>query len=309
MKEKIILYIKGIAMGAADVVPGVSGGTIAFISGIYETLLGSIQAIDTEALKLFLRFQIKALWEKINGSFLVVLLAGIATSIVSLAKIVTWLIENQPVLIWSFFFGLVVSSALMVGKTVKSWNVGVVVLGLLGVGIAFWITVATPAETPEDLWFVFLSGAIAICAMILPGISGSFILLLLKKYHYIMTALTSFKIDVIITFIVGAVVGLLSFSRILKFLLAKFHDATIALLTGFMIGSLNAVYPWKIVTETYTDRHGIEKPLLRQNVSPFDYETHTHTPAYMVWAIALAVLGFVLVVLLEKYSKKITSSK
>ncbi|MCS7004560.1 MAG: DUF368 domain-containing protein [Cytophagales bacterium] len=307
MKEKLILYLKGVAMGAADVVPGVSGGTIAFISGIYETLLSSIQAFDKQAIKMLLQLEIKNFWQKINGNFLLTLLAGIGTSIISLAKLVTWLLEHQPVLIWSFFFGLVVASAITVAKKIQKWDATLAILGLSGAIIAYWITVATPAETPDALWFVFFSGAIAICAMILPGISGSFILLLLKKYHYILSALTSFKIDVIITFIVGAIFGLLSFSRVLKYLLHRFHDATIVVLTGFMVGSLNAVYPWKIVVQTYTDRHGIEKPLIRQNVSPFEYESLTHQPAYIGWAILLAILGVFLVFFLEHYSEKFST--
>jgi putative membrane protein len=302
MKEKILLYLKGVAMGSADVVPGVSGGTIAFISGIYDTLLSSIQAIDFVAFKLLLSFRLKDFWQKINGNFLVILFAGIATSILSLAKIVTWLIEHQPVFIWSFFFGLVVASAVTVALKIKSWNVLVVLFGTIGIAIAYYVTVATPAETPESLWFIFICGAVAICAMILPGISGSFILLLMKKYHFIMASLTSFKLSVIITFGLGCVAGLLSFSRILKFLLRKYHDATIALLTGFMVGSLNAVWPWKQVTQTYTDRHGVVKPLIQTNVSPFEYTQITGLPNELVVACILAVIGVIVVLFIEKFS-------
>ena len=179
----IVLALKGCAMGMADVVPGVSGGTIAFISGIYEELLDSIRSVDATALRLLLRFRLAEFWRHINGRFLLPVLLGIAVAIFSLARLMTYLLTNQPIAIWSFFFGLIVASALLVARQIGRWDWRTVLAFAVGAAAAWWITVATPAETPDDWWFVMLSGAIAICAMILPGISGAFILLLLGKYQ------------------------------------------------------------------------------------------------------------------------------
>lgn len=290
-----ILILKGMGMGAADVVPGVSGGTIAFIVGIYEELINSIKSINLSSLKLLFSFRPAAFWKAVNGNFLLALVSGIGISIFSLAKIITYLLENHPILVWSFFFGLVLSSTLTVSKQIKRWNTGSILSFIAGIVIAFYITVATPAETPTGLWFIFLSGAIAICAMILPGISGSFILVLLGKYFYIMEAVKTFNITVILTFAAGAAIGIVSFSNILSFLLKKYHDLTIALLGGFMLGSLNKVWPWKETLETYTDSHGHVKPLVEQNILPDQY----------IWqATLLCITGFVLVYILEKISEK-----
>lgn len=262
----ILLYLKGIAMGSADVVPGVSGGTIAFITGIYEKLLNSIKSVDLEALKLLKGFELKAFWEHINGTFLIVLFAGIATSIVSLAKLITYFLETYPIQVWSFFFGLIVISALIILREIKKWNMGVVISMLLGTAIAYYITATSPAETPDAPWFMFIAGAVAICAMILPGISGSFILLLFGKYEYVMSAIKDFRIADLIFLGLGCIVGILSFARLVSWLFKKFHNLTVGLLSGFMIGSLNKVWPWKETLETYVDRHGEVKPLFQVNI-------------------------------------------
>ncbi|MDR0749187.1 MAG: DUF368 domain-containing protein [Tannerellaceae bacterium] len=284
LKDYALIILKGIGMGAVDVVPGVSGGTIALIVGIYEELLDSIKSINGNSLKLFFTGKIVAFWKAINGNFLLTLLSGIAISIFSLAKLITHLLETQPVLVWSFFFGLVLASILFVAKEIKKWDWKTILGFIIGAIVAFYITVATPAETPAGLWFIFLCGAIAICAMILPGISGSFVLVLLGKYDYVMKAVTNLDIVIIFVFICGAAIGIASFSRLLSWLLRRFHDITIAVLAGFMLGSLNKVWPWKIEDE------GI---------------THNILPDSLVWESAgLLILGFAIVYYLEKLSGK-----
>ena len=277
-KDYTLLMLKGMGMGAADVVPGVSGGTIAFIVGIYDELIDSIKSINMHSLKLLFTGKITAFWKAINANFLLSLLFGIAVSILSLAKLMTYLLTNEPVLVWSFFFGLVLASTWFVSKDIKERNWKTILGFIAGVVIAYYITIATPAETSTSLLFIFLCGAIAICAMILPGISGSFILVLLGKYFYIMEAVN--KLDLI-------VLGVFAFKH--------FRNITLSVLTGFMLGSLNKVWPWKEVVETYTDTHGEVKPLVENNILPNEY---------LVEGIILMVVGFVLVYVLEKLSAK-----
>lgn len=295
LKDYGLLVLKGMGMGAADVVPGVSGGTIAFIAGIYEELIDSIKSINASSLKLLFTGKIGAFWQTINGSFLLSIVAGIGISIFSLAKLITYLLVYHPILVWAFFFGLIVASTWFVSKDIRRWNWKTVLSFIAGAVAAYYVTVATPAETPTNLLFIFLCGAIAICAMILPGISGSFILVLLGKYFYIMEAVKTFNIPVMLVFMAGAAIGITSFSRILSYALRKFHDVTIAVLGGFMLGSLNKVWPWKKVLETYTDSHGELKPLVETNI----------WPDHLVGeAAGLMLLGFFLVYFLEKLSMK-----
>lgn len=279
-----MLSVKGMCMGAADVVPGVSGGTIAFITGIYDELINSIKSINAASLKMFFTGKWGEFWKMINGKFLLFLLAGIGISVFSLAKIITWLLVAYPVLVWSFFFGLVLASTWFVGKDVKERNWKTALGFLLGAALAFYITVATPAETPSHFLFIFLCGAIAICAMILPGISGSFILVLLGKYFFIMEAVKTLDLKVIAIFGIGACVGITSFSRLLSYALSHMRNITLAVLSGFMLGSLNKVWPWKETIE------GVE-----QNVAP---------NAFVWQAVCLALLGFVMVYGIEKISSK-----
>lgn len=295
IKDYGMLMLKGIAMGAADVVPGVSGGTVAFIVGIYEELINSIKSINPTNLKLLFSLRIAEFWKAINANFLLALVSGIAISIFSLAKLITYLLENEPVLVWAFFFGLVLSSTYFVAKTITQWDWKTYLFFVIGTVGAYFITVATPTETPNNLFFIFLCGAIAICAMILPGISGSFILVLLGKYFYIMSAVKSLDIVVMLVFICGAFIGITSFSNVLSFLLRRFHNTTIATLAGFMLGSLNKVWPWKETVETYVDSHGHIKPLVEENILP-------NTPLWE--GIGLMLFGFILVYVLEKISQK-----
>ncbi len=299
MKKYVMTALKGCAMGMADVVPGVSGGTIAFISGIYEELIESIKSIDLKALKLLFTGRFRQFVDKVNGRFLLSLAVGIGIAIVTMARLMTYMLTCHPIVTWSFFFGLIIASALTVGREVHRWSFGPVLTLVLGAALSYWITVVSPASTPEDWWFIVLSGAIAICAMILPGISGAFILLLLGKYMYIMTAVTELRIGVLLLFGVGAVAGIVSFSHVLSWLLHKWHDATVTMLMGFMIGSLNKVWPWKECLETYTDSHGAIHPLVERNVSPAVFEQLNSADAHLLEAVAMCIAGFALIYVIE----------
>lgn len=305
----IVLALKGCAMGMADVVPGVSGGTIAFISGIYEELLDSIRSVNATALKLLLKLRLGEFWRHVNGSFLLPVLLGIAIAIFSLARLMTYLLTYHPIAIWSFFFGLIIASSVLVARQIGHWNWRTVLAFAVGAVAAWWITVATPAETPNDWWFVMLSGAIAICAMILPGISGAFILLLLGKYQYIMQAVGDFNIPVIAVFVIGAVVGIISFSHLLSWLLKHLHDITVAVLMGFMVGSLNKVWPWKETVETYLDSHGVAQPLVQHNVAPGAFEQLTGQPSLLVQAILLCAVGFLAIYGIELLARIIVKKE
>lgn len=304
-----LLILRGCAMGAADVVPGVSGGTIAFITGIYEELIDSIKAVDLQAIKLLLKFKLAEFWKKINGNFLISVIAGIGISIFSLAKLMTWLLENHPIYIWSFFFGLIIASSVLVAKEIKKWNIFTVISLIIGAVVAYWITVMTPSETPDSWWFIILSGAIAICAMILPGISGAFILLLMGKYTYILGAVSAFNIGVLLLFAVGAVAGIISFSHLLSWLLKHHHTATVSLLTGFMVGSLNKVWPWKETLQTYTDSHGVEKALVESNISPVRFGELTGSDPLLWQAILMCIAGFLLIWGIETIGRKMSNKR
>lgn len=305
LKEYFLLTLKGMGMGAADVVPGVSGGTIAFITGIYQELINSIKSVNFNSLKLFFTGKFKAFWNEINGNFLFAVVLGIGISILSLAKGLEYLLNHHPILIWSFFFGLIVASAIYVGKDIGHWNTATIFALVAGAVIAYFITVITPAEAHTSCIFVFLSGSIAICAMILPGISGSFILVLLGMYKFILGAVSSFNLPVIAVFMTGAAIGIVLFSNLLSWLLKRFYDLTIALLAGFMIGSLNKVWPWKEVVETFIDRHGEVKPLLERNVLPTNYEAITGHSPQLLGAVSLAIAGFALIFVVEGISKRL----
>lgn len=296
-------------MGAADVIPGVSGGTIAFISGIYEELLSSIKSINFESIKLiFQRGGIAKFWKTINGNFLLAVFGGILISVFSLASLLQHLLKVYPILVWSFFFGLILSSSWIVAKKIRNKNIWVLISFLVGAIAAYYITVATPAQTIDAYWFIFLSGAIAICAMILPGISGSFILLLLGKYFYVLNAVSTFNVVILGLFAAGALVGIISFSNLLTWLLKKYHDITIGVLAGFMIGSLNKLWPWKVVTENYIDRHGAVVPLLEKNVLPSAFENATGSSAMVGWAATFMVAGIMIITVIEIIAGRLSKS-
>ncbi len=293
--DYFLLYLRGLAMGAADVVPGVSGGTVAFITGIYEELINSIRAVTPAALRVLFTEGIPAFWTRVNGWFLLVLLAGIATSVFSLARVITWLLETWPVLVWSFFLGLIACSAWFVGRRIGHWTPSHIALLVAGAVFAWWLTAATPAAAPLTLLNVFLAGCVAICAMILPGISGSFILLLLGMYAHVLGAVKDLQFEVLGVFAGGCLVGLLLFSHVLGWLLERYHWGTLSVLTGFMVGSLNKVWPWKQTLTWRTNSHGEEVPLLQANVLPGGYTHATGLDAMLPAALLCMAGGLVLV--------------
>ena len=294
--KNIIRYmtvaVKGACMGAADVIPGVSGGTIAFIMGIYDEFVGSIAKIDAAAVKMLFTGRIKDFWKHINGNFLLSLIAGIGISVVALAGLMQTLLTNYPIQTWAFFFGLIVASSIFILRGISGWKAGD--FGFLALGLVLGVAVCTlsPTQTPDALWFIFLSGAIAICAMILPGISGSFILLILGKYQYIMSCISDLAAGVdfgrnamiLGVFLVGAVVGILGFSKFLHWLLARWHRTTLIVLAGFIIGSLVKVWPWS-------------------NAEAMDQATR-YGGYLWGWALFFAVIGFSLVTGIELIAKK-----
>jgi putative membrane protein len=306
IKDYILIIFKGIGMGAADVIPGVSGGTIAFITGIYEELLSSIKNLPVACKTLISsKFNFRLFWKEANGNFLTALLLGIGISIFSLAKLMTYLLANHPIPVWSFFFGLILASVWFVLKDIDKWKPSYCVSLICGIAAGYLITVISPSETPDDLWFIFLSGAIAICAMILPGISGSFILLLMGKYAYILAALQRFDMLVISVFSAGAIIGIISFSHFLSWLLKNFHFLTIAFLAGIMFGSLNKIWPWKQVLESTTNSHGEVIPLLEKNILPNTYSEINNSPSLFLYAIAIMAAGFLIIFAIDIVAAKL----
>ncbi len=299
IKEYMLISIKGIAMGAADIVPGVSGGTIAFITGIYEELIESIDNINLGLFNTLRKDGFKKFWTALNGNFLLSLFLGIIISILSLANLMKYLLEHQAVMTWSFFFGLILGSAWLIGKSEKGWKLKEYIALIVGSSIAYYITVSDSIQSPNSYPFLILAGAIASCAMILPGISGSFILLLLGKYKYIMQAISDIKILDILSVALGVVIGLLSFSKFLNWLFKTQKKTTMALLTGFMIGSLNKVWPWRNTITTALNRHGIEIPVLQKSVLPQHFEQDPQ----IILAILCSALGLVLIFFVQYGSK------
>ncbi len=298
--DYFVISIKGIAMGAADVVPGVSGGTIAFISGIYEELISTINKVNFKTLTILKKEGFKVAWQSINGGFLLSLVLGIGISILTLSKLVKWLLENKPILIWSFFFGLVLASIIYIAKQIEKWNLRTIFMLILGAALAFYITTLPPlVNESSSVLFMFLAGALAICAMILPGISGGFILLLLGAYKPALDALDDKDIKTILILISGAIVGLLTFSRILKWLFDSYRNLTLAVLTGFVAGSLNKIWPWKEVLQSKMI-NGKLKILEEQSISPFAFDGDNQ----LVMALFFAVVGFVVIMILEKTAGK-----
>lgn len=250
--EYILTAVKGACMGAADVIPGVSGGTIAFIMGIYDKFVASLAAINAEAVKLFFTGKFKEFWRHINGGFLLSLVVGIGISVISLATVMQTLLSDFPIQTWAFFFGLIVASSIFILRGISGWGLREILFLIGGVVLGVVICTLSPTQTPDALWFIFLSGAIAICAMILPGISGSFILLILGKYQYILGAVSNLvagqniagNLLIIGVFAIGAVIGILSFSKFLHWLLSRWHKQALIILAGFIIGSLVKIWPW-----------------------------------------------------------------
>ncbi len=296
------IFLRGLLMGAADIVPGVSGGTMAFITGIYDELIDSIRAFDLECLRRVLKLDIAGAWRHVNGNFLLALVLGIATSIFSLARIISWVLENHPVPLWAFFFGLILASALVLLREVERWNAARLLCLVVGVAIALYIALSPGAQLDIGLAGVFLSGFLAICAMILPGISGSFILVLLGMYSVVLGAIKALDLVFIGVFVVGAGAGLLCFSRLLHWLLHHFHQATMALLTGFLFGSLAVVWPWKRVLSWIEDRHGALKAVQQWPVTPAEFQVYTGQDPQVWLCVSLMAAGFVLVLVIHALS-------
>ncbi|WP_066758492.1 DUF368 domain-containing protein [Crocinitomix algicola] len=321
-KSKFGIALRGVAMGAADVIPGVSGGTIAFITGIYEELLETISGINFGLIKTWRTEGFKAMWKKGNFNFLLALFSGIILSIALLSVLIEHLLKDYPIPLWSFFFGLIVASIWLVGKTVKSWNYKNIIGLIVGSVIAYYITIMAPVADSQNLFYIFICGAIAVCAMILPGISGSFILLLLGAYTAVLGAISglikALKAGDITTilengtliaiFAAGCLIGLISFSKLLNWLFKKSHDLTIAILTGFLVGSLNKIWPWKETLTSFTKHAGEPNeeivPVLQKNISPIHFTELTGNENYLLIGVLLAICGLSFIIILERFGNK-----
>ena len=311
LTDYITIAIKGACMGAADVIPGVSGGTIAFIMGIYDEFVGSIASINAEALKLLFKGEIRKFWKHINGNFLVALAAGIGVSVVALAGLMQYLLSSHPIQTWAFFFGLIVASSIFILRGISGWKLREGLFLVFGCILGVVICTLSPTQTPDALWFIFLSGAIAICAMILPGISGSFILLILGKYEFIMRTISNLvagvdfgkNLMIIGIFLIGACVGILAFSKFLHWLLARWHKETLIVLAGFIIGSLVKVWPWSNTPAIVCSQFPAVAEL-EHTVAQAAFETAVAEHASMIdpqigSAIIFALVGFCMVTGIE----------
>ncbi len=312
--SQLIITLKGLAMGAADVVPGVSGGTIAFVLGIYEELISSIDKLDFGVFTIWKKNGLKAAWIHINGSFLLSLFVGIVISVISLAKLIKWLLFNEPVLLWSFFFGLVLASIIYIVKQIATWNVSVIIAMLVLTLVSYYITNLQPFTNPDSYLYLLFCGFLAIIAMILPGVSGAFILLLLGTYQTAIGTIDDLFESIIsrdfdlfksafakfLMFAIGALLGLKTFSKLLNWMFKNHKNLTLAVLTGFMIGSLNKIWPWKETLHWRTNSKGISVPFIEQNVSPFSFDGDSK----ITLAVALATIGFITILLLEHYTTR-----
>lgn len=310
--QYLIVTAKGLAMGAADVVPGVSGGTIAFISGIYEELIETIHKLNLGFFRTWKRSGFKAAWQLYNMPFLLALFGGILISILSFAKLITWLLANHPIMVWAFFFGLVIASILYVAKQIRRWNLKTLLFLVAAAVLAFLITLAKPMGSPDSIWFLCIAGFVAIIAMILPGISGAFILLLIGAYTPVLGTVTqlgegvstldwSLTADALLklgTFAIGAILGLKVFSRTLNWMFKHYKNSTLAILTGFMIGALNKIWPWKEVLSYRLNHKGVEVPFIERSVLPSTFDGD----AQLIYAIVFALIGFLTIFILERVS-------
>jgi putative membrane protein len=291
-------FFRGMAMGAADIVPGVSGGTIALLTGIYERLISAIKSVGWDTLVTLKQKGIKAAWQQIDGTFLLSILVGAATSIILLSKVLHYLIETQPIMLWSFFFGLVLASVVYVIRQVDSWNPARIILLILGALVAALISLSPATEIEVTSFSLFFAGSIAICAMILPGISGSFILLLMGMYGFIIGAIKSFDLISLGIFASGCLVGIMLFSRVLSWLLQHFHSATMAVLSGFMLGALVKLWPWKSVLSYRTNSAGELVPFIESPVWPW-----LHQEPQIILAIVAVIIGFSIVFVMDRVLK------
>jgi putative membrane protein len=302
LQHYLSLFLKGVGIGSADIMPGVSGSTVALMTGIYEELLEAIQAFDITALRFLKRGQFKALWKHLHGGFLSPLLAGIGLSLATTVRLVTYVLAQYPIQAWSFVGGLLLVAACTVYQRIKQWHLHTLLVSLGGLVLAYRFTQTTPLHTPNTSWFIALAGAIAVCAMLLPGISGSFVLLLLGKYAFMLNALKDFKLGILIPFALGGVVGVAFFSRLIAWLLRQHHDNTLALLAGFMLGSLGIVWPWK----QFWDPLAVADNSLAvvQNLSPLQFQAVCHQDPLVPQALLWMSLGMLLVVGMERQTRR-----
>lgn len=300
------LFAKGVLMGAADVVPGVSGGTIAFITGIYTRLIDALKTLHPFTLKLLFQQGINAFWRAIDGWFLVVLFTGVLLSIVSLAKVIHYLLDVYPIPVWAFFFGLVLASIMYLVRQINQWRIPQWMAIIIGTIVALGVSIVTPSQLPNTWWMMMFAGSIAVCAMILPGISGSFILLLMGMYTVVIRAISEFNMLLLTSFALGAIVGLVAFSHVLSYLLHRFYSSMMALLTGFLVGSLNILWPWKQVHESIINRHGELVPLVQSNISPTLFSIINDQPPFTLMALLCAFVGFLVVFSLDRLSNNHT---
>lgn len=292
-------------MGIADAVPGVSGGTIAFITGIYEELLHSLNEIDRDAFRLLMRFRLAELWKKINGNFLLTVLAGVVTSLLVLVGFIFNLIIHFPILISSFFFGVIFASVVLVLKEIKTWGHKPILTFTLSAAIGYFITTLSPVETPDTYGFVFICGALALCSMILPGISGAFILVLLGKYQFMISSLVELDLGVICVFAAGGILGLLSFARLITWILDHYHHITVAMLAGFILGSLNKVWPWRQGLEYATTRKGEQVAVFDKSILPWNFLSETGKDPQLFQAILMMALGVCIVIVTERIATRL----
>lgn len=296
------IFLRGLAMGVAEVVPGVSGGTVAFITGIYIRLLTAFNEITPDLIRTYRNHGVASVWHKVDGNFLCVLFLGMGLSILTIARVVSKLLSEYPVLIWAFFFGLIVASVYVVGKQVDSWRRDTILMFLVGGTIGGIVTRVAPIDLPPELFYFFIGGVIAICAWILPGLSGSFILLILGLYGFVIEAIRVLDLTVIISMGAGCAVGLLSFSHLLTFLFRRYRDHTLALLTGFMLGALVKVWPWKITVSYQILGDGHRLPLVQEAVSPISYQQLTGNEMQIYGVVLAALLGLSLVLVVDWFA-------
>ena len=304
MREHIAHFLKGFAMGVANVIPGVSGGTIALLTGIFERLINALKSFDVEAVKLLCHFKLKEFARHVDFGFLVAVFLGVGVSIVSVAKLLEFLFQSYPVYVWSFFFGLILVSVWFVGKSIGKIDAAAIISFIAGAVIAFGLSVMNPATENTAFWYLIICGAVAICSMILPGLSGSFVLILMGNYQLIMIyAVSHFDMKIIVPVAIGVVVGLLAFSHFLSWLLSRHAKATMAVLTGFIFGSLGTIWPWK--NPVYLMQDGAEvlkngKPVIQSYQMTFPQEFNTE----VVVAILLMIAGMAAIWALERSSEK-----
>ncbi len=317
LKGPFIIFMKGIAMGAANVIPGVSGGTIALITGIFERLINAVKSFNLTALKLLASRKFKEFAKHTDLFFLIYIFAGIIVSIISLAKLLEFSFNNYPVFIWSYFFGLILASVYFIGKTVSRVNIPVVVFFITGVAIAIMITLLNPATENRSLFYLFVCGIVAMCSMILPGLSGSFVLILMGNYQLVMIeAVTDMRIDILIPVALGAIFGLIAFSHLLSWIFRKYKDQTISLLTGFILGSLAILWPWKVSYNAageviQTNRYGAfidQSGEIIENIKVFRYDLAIpgQFTNVALWALVFMIGGILSIVLIEKYAQSKT---